>query len=960
MNDEAIRAALDTYPTWQEGKVGGSKTGTGSAAFIWRAVGYLVERGELDPFGRDNATAEASVSRFTATLTDVPDIASNMQEVGNALSYWRDRLKAGDDSGYRVTLTQGAIDNAYMPLHALPGSPFPADMLGNDPADQTGRVAGFVTDTGWRFQSDVRSSNKQSGRLRTRMGPYYKVIQPRPGDSIRIDLQPDGSYLLRHDKRAGHGVASPLSAFDQGYAALRARFLAAYPGFAGFPDDPRYLDDERIYKDEMIALYGQLVLAPLSQQRWTEAGAGLLKFLRMPLASTRKPQNVVGWRYVESIDRLGEQGRGQFAEALADLLDGDRDIAGRVDAFIARWKAIAGNTQKLLPAAQRSIVGLCLALAFPDRHIFLKTSELRRALRMLDPDFDWTRTGLAGNDVVRVDALVARVHERLDGEGWTPADRVDAQGFLWVAINQSKNAAEDDDNDDVDEAEAVLSTEPLNQILFGPPGTGKTYATIDRALAILEPGFVGSREAMKHSFDAHVASGHVRFVTFHQSFGYEDFVEGIRADTTDETRQIEYRIEDGVFKQVCAAAEQRVVQAAGEGIGLTGRRVWKISLGQAGVEEAVYADCIAQGLALIGFGGNADFSGVQSREDILHRLREADPAQGTLDYPVTALNTFIRRVQVGDLLVVTEGNLKFRAIGEVTSGYLHVPREDDSYSQGRRVQWLRVYETGVPYQELMENRFSQMTLYELRPGSINMGKLAALLAPEESRDASAPRVLIIDEINRGNVSRIFGELITLIEPSKRAGMPEQLQVTLPYSKKPFSVPKNVYLIGTMNTADRSLASLDIALRRRFSFVEMPPRPELLQERVVAGVDLERLLTVINQRIEALLDRDHCIGHACFMPLGSGDSLDALARVFRSQIIPLLQEYFFEDWERIHWVLNDHRKASDAHRFVLSSPPDAGLFGVEADGVPERTLWRLNPEAFGRVESYAGIIDAPKG
>jgi 5-methylcytosine-specific restriction enzyme B len=129
---------------------------------------------------------------------------------------------------------------------------------------------------------------------------------------------------------------------------------------------------------------------------------------------------------------------------------------------------------------------------------------------------------------------------------------------------------------------------------------------------------------------------------------------------------------------------------------------------------------------------------------------------------------------------------------------------------------------------------------------------------------SQPYVLIIDEINRGNISRIFGELITLIEDSKRGGADDALSVTLPYSKKEFSVPKNVYIIGTMNSSDRSLTGLDIALRRRFTFIEMPPKPELLNNIEVEGLNIGDLLEVMNQRIEVLLDRDHCLGHANFM------------------------------------------------------------------------------------------------
>lgn len=231
--------------------------------------------------------------------------------------------------------------------------------------------------------------------------------------------------------------------------------------------------------------------------------------------------------------------------------------------------------------------------------------------------------------------------------------------------------------------------------------------------------------------------------------------------------------------------------------------------------------------------------------------------------------------------------------------------------------------------------------------------------PPDMRKESQPFVLIIDEINRGNVSRIFGELITLIEPSKRAGREEALEVTLPYSKQPFSVPNNVYLIGTMNTADRSLASLDIALRRRFSFVEMPPRPELLDGVRVTGVNIGQLLRTMNERIEVLLDRDHCLGHAYFIGLKDGDGVEQLAKIFRANILPLLQEYFFEDWQRIQWVLNDHRKSNEKLRF-LSEPKDdlVALFGDKTEVRATGRRWRINDEAFTQIGAYAEIIDVP--
>jgi 5-methylcytosine-specific restriction protein B len=230
-------------------------------------------------------------------------------------------------------------------------------------------------------------------------------------------------------------------------------------------------------------------------------------------------------------------------------------------------------------------------------------------------------------------------------------------------------------------------------------------------------------------------------------------------------------------------------------------------------------------------------------------------------------------------------------------------------------------------------------------------------APEEEAvGGSRPKVLIIDEINRGNVSKIFGELITLIEPSKRTGASESLAVTLPYSKSRFGVPDNVHIIGTMNTADRSLTGLDIALRRRFIFKEMVPRPDLLGDIELQGLNVGRMLEVMNERIEALLDRDHRLGHAYFLPLREDGSVERLGSIFRQQIIPLLQEYFFDDWGRIQMVMNDHRKVTEFRFLHRPRVSLSALFGDETTISDRNERWDINDDAFERLESYLGIID----
>ena len=212
-------------------------------------------------------------------------------------------------------------------------------------------------------------------------------------------------------------------------------------------------------------------------------------------------------------------------------------------------------------------------------------------------------------------------------------------------------------------------------------------------------------------------------------------------------------------------------------------------------------------------------------------------------------------------------------------------------------------------------------------------------------------VIIIDEINRGNISKIFGELITLIEPSKRLlqdNNEHPKQVTLPYSKKLFGVPKNLYILGTMNTADKSIAVIDSALRRRFEFVEMLPDSTILTEEKVRveGIEIEKLLDTINQRIEFLIDKEHVIGHSYFLKdsFKKNPTIANLAIIFKNEIIPLLQEYFYGDFEKIELVLGDNRewKSEDEERFIRKkSSQHRSLFGTsELDGYDDKEIFEL--------------------
>jgi len=490
-------------------------------------------------------------------------------------------------------------------------------------------------------------------------------------------------------------------------------------------------------------------------------------------------------------------------------------------------------------------------------------------------------------------------------------------------------------------------SKPTNLILYGPPGTGKTYATAVEAIRLCGEPVSQDREEVMAAYRRLSEAGRIEFVTFHQSISYEDFVEGLRPTQggKDGLAGFELRAEQGVFRRIARRAETST--GPGDvGYSIEGRQVFKMSIGEAANSEDAYLfeEAIAGGYTLLGWE-DIDWSDdrFSKREAIIEAVREkgimeqGEPtaASGRVQMPFIFRNW----IKSGDIVIVSKGNSLFRAIGEVSGEYQFVPREGGGYAHRRAVRWLWIDRAGVPVSEIYAHNFSQKSVYQLTDAELNIPALERYIASQKDVGAGAPEafVLIIDEINRANISKVFGELITLLEPDKRTGQPNALKVRLPYSSDIFGVPGNLHIIGTMNTADRSIALLDTALRRRFEFRELMPDASLLG--VVEGINVAKLLATINERIEYLFDREHQIGHAYFMGCQSRTDVDV---VMRHKIIPLLSEYFYEDWGKVAAVLGDARDSGTdlEGRFIdrHEIKPPTGING-EDDAAP-RYRWNV--------------------
>ena len=432
-----------------------------------------------------------------------------------------------------------------------------------------------------------------------------------------------------------------------------------------------------------------------------------------------------------------------------------------------------------------------------------------------------------------------------------------------------------------------------NIILQGAPGTGKTYRIPELVVRLCEPEFDANnatRKELMSVYDRLKEEKRVMFTTFHQSMDYEDWLEGLRPVL--ENDQVTYKIEPGIFKRLCTEAERPL--SAKKDVNISDEAiVWKVSLSGTG-DNPVRRDCMKNGYIRIGWDGYGE--NITDETDWSIHNGEGK----------TILNAFINTMKVGDIVMSCYSSRTIDAIGIVTGEY-EWHDNFEHYKRVRRVKWL-VKDINEDIVKLNDDKTMTLgTVYKLN--AITLDKVKSLLDKHEASktliDNNKPYVIVIDEFNRGNVSKIFGELITLLEPDKRKGMRNAESVLLPYSKKEFYIPSNVFLVATMNTADRSLDTIDYAIRRRFAFITVKPQEidddnfnsELFREvsslfisnydeYAESGFDDTIKLLPAETLSEEYRPEDVWIGHSYFIMDGEYALQDKLL----FEIIPLLEEY----------------------------------------------------------------------
>lgn len=649
--------------------------------------------------------------------------------------------------------------------------------------------------------------------------------------------------------------------------------------------------DNEIYKWEAVKCF---------QDSWDIDATDFPAMLKASLSKTSNLLSSAQFFPRKMIEFFAEKEPETVRSMFRNLFDESRDIVVRVEEFITSSETLISKYDNGKMTYQNpNSISTYLWLHFPDKYYIYKYSIIKdNAKKLCHLDMptgkiDRMLFGFQLYDVMceelQKDAELALMSKNgLTDDCWPD------EAFKTLTVDMGYYISRSENVSIVPARKAQTLKVSQNIILFGSPGTGKTYSTVQYAVAIIEEKSLDAVKAESYEYVfarylKYKEQGLIAFTTFHQAFGYEEFIEGIRPvvesgdeDATGACGNIKYEVRAGIFKAFCDTATHGDTLSNDQIFD----KAWDALITAARNNKGRYRFIRKTGTELVAQAVNSEKFRVNwNSEQVSHNDINKEA---------------VRRQWLSDI-------------------------NRDTLSGGSR--WLFDAKSAVIY--ALEKDFG---------------------LHYANQSDTQNRVFIIDEINRGNISKIFGELITLIEPTKRIGAPEEHHALLPYSGQSFGVPQNVYIIGTMNTADRSIAMMDTALRRRFDFVEMQPESGLLHDVVVDGVDIAEMLDTLNKRITVLHDREHTIGHSYLLPLKDEPTLEKLAQIFQKKIIPLLQEFFYDDYEKIQLVLGDNQKKDDRVRFILKKTDTINLFGnvdLEFD-----EYYIVNNEAFREIEAYA--------
>jgi hypothetical protein len=677
---------------------------------------------------------------------------------------------------------------------------------------------------------------------------YYKNFQ-----RINYKRFPEVAHWVFYGYEQSKEFLDKLCSIE--YEAIKKAkkvFKSDFPSFVDFNNPSQdYLDREYSYKVEFLN-QSKIYLSELNKNNFKETICKVLK-------STTE-SNVINWRSLDDINGLSIDDTNELHNATFHLIE-----AYKNKTLESEFDNLAEIIQTILSdkAFTWRYITYILFVLDRDYHMLIQSTPVDRLLKLFNREALVSGHSITYQRYQDVLLFIDDVKQLL--EEWHPKDMIDMHSFFW-SVSENINSEKIKD----EPIEIKENNMSLNTILYGPPGTGKTYSTTRKALEIIKGKRYDDIEA-KQVFRKLQDAGQIQMITFHQSYGYEEFVEGLSAETVN--GKVAYNIKDGSFKKIAQEAKNLTTE----------------------IET------------------NMEFD--ELYDNYLDRLSFVEDGKS-------------------DKILKTVRGIEFELFRNTTSVVVRA-NNNTSISISKNALLQTIASGKAPYY----TSYIPVVLEDILNGN-------HISVEESSKEKKY--VLIIDEINRGNISKIFGELITLIESSKRIGASDETKIILPYSKKEFSIPSNLYIIGTMNTADRSIAVLDTALRRRFNFEEMMPNIDLIKERVgaVGEVNVSKMLERINKRIEVLYDRDHTIGHAYFLDI---KDFSDLQNVMKNRVIPLLQEYFYDDWRKINMVFNNNG-------FIEENAVDISLFDKidDADLDDEQKVYTLNEEALADIEKYKEI------